>query len=318
MAGAITTPPEDEVFEDGSEVEEEVEEVEEEVEEEDDDAEAAELVAPPKKKSSPGKVVPSKAVKDMAMGSPTSGPRVKKSLDPTRDPFSTVGDWTEKSFSEIKIIFTSLTHKNESTNDLTRENRPEARYWKGPISFNYSSFSSQTLRFNNVQIPYYGGKGYGSSFVYIGLPGFVGSAFADAGKVLRPTVVQERSLVPDPQRWWKIANNVEGCFGSLDGRTGKFFAKSLATIFASTGKGVTANIVVKFNVKASTDEKQVLKPATPCTIAVEVVRAYIASVNVDIPAPTKAVRTKAKIEPLATSSDVATDDLKRDLAAMGL
>jgi hypothetical protein len=58
-------------------------------------------------------------------------------------------------------------------NDLTRESRPEARYWRAPIIFRFGSFTSDTMRLENVHIPYHTGKGYGSSYVYMCLPGFV-------------------------------------------------------------------------------------------------------------------------------------------------
>ena len=38
-----------------------------------------------------------------------------------------------------------LTGKNEATNELTRSTRPEARYWKAPISFKFGNFTSETI-----------------------------------------------------------------------------------------------------------------------------------------------------------------------------
>lgn len=312
------------VYEEGLESEEEVEEEVDEVEEvEEEEEEVAPVASGSKKptsakaKPAPGKVTPSPAVRKLQMITPEALGK-KKPLNPTKNPFPSTGHWDAKTFSEIKVVFAALTSKNETTNELTRANHPEARYWKAPITFSYSSFSSTTIRFDNVQIPFHSGRDYGSKFVYVGLPPFAGTGFADAGKTLRPTVIQEKSLLPDPSKWWKIANSVDQVFGSLNNTTNKFYAKSLATIFESTGKGVTANIVAKFNVKASTDDRLPLKPATHCTVALEIVRGYIVSLDVDIPPPGRVMRTKAKVEPLATSSDVATDDLMKRLSELGL
>lgn len=125
-----------------------------------------------------------------------------------KNPFPMKGDWTPETFADVNIIIPTLTATCESTNELTRATRPEARYWKAPIKFTYSTFSSDTLRISNVHIPHHAGRGYGSSYVYVCLPEFMMERFATAGKARRPTVVNEPSLVPDANRWWKIANNV--------------------------------------------------------------------------------------------------------------
>ena len=67
----------------------------------------------------------------------------------------------------MEISYPILTGKNETTNELTRSTRPEARYWKTPISFNHGNFTSETMRFDNVHIPFHTGVGYGSGYIYI-------------------------------------------------------------------------------------------------------------------------------------------------------
>lgn len=52
------------------------------------------------------------------------------------------------------------------------------------------------------------GKGYGSNYVYLCLPGHVDKAFDNADKSRALIKVAEVSLIPDGQRWWKIVNNV--------------------------------------------------------------------------------------------------------------
>ena len=272
-----------------------------------------------KKPATPGKVKPSKEVKGLSMKSPEALSKSKHSvsgLDPNKNPFPTFGDWTPKTLAQIEIVFPILTGKNETTNELTRSTKPEARYWKAPIVFKFGNYTSETLRINNVHIPYHTGKGYGSSYVYLCLPGFIGSAFAEAGKRRAPTKVGENSLVPDSERWWKIANNVENVFGVVAGN--KFVNKSLETIFDSTSSGLSCSLILSFKCKAATTEKENLRPTTARTIAIEVVRGFINEVDINVQMPTRVSREKPKANPVANSSDIATDSLMKRLGELGL
>jgi len=267
----------------------------------------------------PGRVAPSAAVAELVHTPPEARAAAGvDTLTPAKNPFTTRGNWSPSTFSQIGVVFPTLTPKDETTNELTRATRPECRYWKAPIKFSYSTFTSSTIRFNNVHVPYHNGNGYGSSYVYIALPGFVASQFAEAGKTRRPTVVNEKSLVPDEQRWWRIANNVEGKFGAINRETSLFHAKPLQTIFETTGRGVTVNVVVQFMAKANTEDKSNLKPTTSFTLAMEVVRAYIVDVGVDVQMPVRVSKAKPKVEPLAVARDVATDSLMKRLSELGL
>lgn len=315
----------------GEEVEEEV--VEEEVTDDEDDngseapSSAVNVESPaasrttetPKKGKAPGKVNPSEEVKNMSMATPDAKKkRGGPALHPDKNPFPTMGDWTPGTLSAIEICFPTLTGKNETTNELTRSTRPEARYWKAPIVFRYGSFTSETMRFNNVHIPHHTGKGYGSSYIYLCLPGFVGEAFAEAGKRRAPTKVGENSLVPDTERWWKIANNVENAFGIINHTTKKFHAKSLETIFDATNSGISCSVILSFKCKAATTEKEALRPTTARTISVEIVRGFINETDINVQMPTRVSREKPKSDPIASSSDVATDALMKRLAELGL
>jgi hypothetical protein len=156
---------------------------------------------------------------------------------------------------------------------------------------------SETLRIDNVHIPYHSGPRYGTDFVYVCLPGFMSSAFAEAGKTRRPTVVNEPSLAPETNRWWKIINGVDRKIGAIDKDSSRFSPKSLSTILESTGKGLTVNIVARFMAKASTEDRQSLRPSTPQRITLEIDRAFIAAVDVDVQMPTRIPKTKEKPEP---------------------
>jgi len=267
----------------------------------------------------PGRVTPSKEVKNMKLGSPESVKNVKKSgLPANKNPFTTFGAWTPETMSEIEIVVPVLTGKNESTNELTRATKPEARYWKAPIVFKYGNFSSTTIRFDNVHVPFHTGKGYGSSFIYLCLPGFAAERFAEACKSRRPTVVTEKSLQPDRNRWWKVANKVEDSFGVVNGETKKFMKKSLEVIFDATNSGITASVVLSFMFKASTDSMEPLKPTTSGAIAVNLERGFISATDVNVEMPVRINRNKQKADPTAVSRDVADDALMKRLAELGL
>ena len=244
--------------------------------------------------------------------------RSNQNLSSDRNPFPSFGSWSSASLSQIEICYPVLTGKNETTNELTQSTRPGARYRKALISFKFSSFTSETMRFDNVHIPFHTGKGYGSKSVYICLPGHAGKAFSDAGKTIAPTRVTETSLIPDRQRWWKKANDVKQFFGVINHEIKKFHKKSLETIFDATQSGVSCSVTLKFNCKAFTTEMEPLRPTTARTVAVEVIRGFISQVDINIQMPTRVSREKAKIEPVATCAYVATDHLMERLGELGL
>lgn len=267
----------------------------------------------------PGKVTPTKAVKDVQHQSPESLKNGRgNTLSPANNPFTAMGHWTPETFSQIGIAYPVFGPKLETTNELTRSNAPEKRFWKGTIKFNYATYTSETLRVANVHIPYQPSNNYGEGFVYLCLPGFMAGKFADTGKEKRPTMTAENSLLPDNNRWWKIVNNVTDKAGVIDRNTRKFHSRSLSSIFESTGKGVVVNVVLRFLAKTSTDDKSPLKPTTTQRVVAEVDRMYIESVDVDVQGPSKVSRRSNKPAPVATQEDVASDALMKRLADLGL
>lgn len=95
--------------------------------------------------------------------------------------------------------------------------------------------------------------GCGSKFVYLCLPSFAADQFSEAKKGKRRTVVHEKSLQPDKNRWWKVANNVDKAFGVINATTRKFQKKNLEVIFEATNSGITASVILFFMFKANTD-----------------------------------------------------------------
>lgn len=271
------------------------------------------------KGSAKGKVQPTEAVKNAPMESPESvSKKGMIKFSPDKNPFPSNGVWNKDTLSQIKIAFPILTGKNETTNDLTRSTRPESRFWKAPIVFKYSNFTSETLRFDNVHIPFHTGKGYGDNFVYLMLPSEAGEAFSSSGKEVSPTKVVENSLMPDKARWWKIANKVEGLFGTISPATKRFQSKSLSTIFDATQSGMSCSVVLRFYCKAATEEKEPLRPTTARTVAVEMVRGYIDKLDINVQPPTRISRQRVKVEPTAKSADIASESLMERLSQLGL
>jgi hypothetical protein len=248
----------------------------------------------------------------------TSPPLAPGKLSASNNPFTHKGSWTAGEFSQIAVTFPSLGTQNETTNELTRSNRPEARYWKGDIMLSYESYRARTLRVYNVPVPYHNGKGYGESFIYIGLPGFMESVFAAAGKTMRPTVTAEKALMPDSNYWWKIVNDVSTRVGVIDSNTRQFRPVNLATVLESTLLGVTLNLEIGFVAKASTMDKSLLKASTPFTVGVTLNRGYIAATDVSVEKPRRVPRAVHVELPKATRADVATDDVLSRLSALGL
>ena len=124
--------------------------------------------------------------------------------------------------------------------------------------------------------------------------------------------------MPDTQRWWRIATNVPESFRVINHETMKFHKRSLQTIFDATQSCVSCSATLGFKCKAPTSEMEPLRPTTVRTVTVEVVRGSISQVDINVQIPTRISRERAMIEPVATSADVATDDLMKRLMKLGL
>jgi hypothetical protein len=107
----------------------------------------------------PGKVFIPAPVLSMQMRSPET------ELVTSKNTFEVTGVWTPSTLSSIKITYPTLSSDKETTNDLTRDNNPDKRFWKGGLTFRYANWTSDTIRFNNVSIPRGKGPKYGVSFV---------------------------------------------------------------------------------------------------------------------------------------------------------
>lgn len=82
--------------------------------------------------------------------------------------------------------------------------------------------------------------------------------------------------------------------------------------------GITVNAAAKFKAKASIADMSSLKPLTSCTMAIKIDKAYILATDVDVQMPARVNRSKAKVEPLTTTKDIATDSLMQRLSELSL
>ena len=134
------------------------------------------------KTATPEEVTPSSKVKSMEMASHQSlRNHLSSILTPDKIPFTAFGFLSPTTLAQVEISYPIDTGKYGTTAELTRSTRPEARFWKAPISFKYGNFTNATMRFDNVHIPFHTGKGYGSCHVYNCLPRYVGKACSEAG-----------------------------------------------------------------------------------------------------------------------------------------
>lgn len=256
------------------------------------------------KTSTPRTAARSPQVLSAPPSSDDSSPR----LDPHVDPFPMNGKWDPATLAAINIHFPTLNSRSETTNELTRSTAPEKRFWRGHISFSYLNFRSDVLRIEGVHIPLMQGPRYGTEYLYASCPRCIGDALANAGKSVRPTRIDEASLCPDSARWWKALDGVSNTFGSIDERTKRFFPRSLATIFEGTNRGVTVNLLARFVVKASTEDRSALRWDTAQSVSVEVICAYYVALDVDVQGPTKTKRSGPPRDAPATRNDVLDND----------
>ncbi|KAI1007506.1 hypothetical protein K3495_g714 [Podosphaera aphanis] len=225
-----------------------------------------------------------------------------------------VGRWTDAMARELKLYVPPLDGNAETTNELTRVTKPDARYWKAAIRFGLNDTQQDHLRIEGVGIPYVKGQTYGQTYLYVALPRQLRDAFERRLGESCPVETRERSLSPSII-WWKTVNKVTDKSFGVVLRNG-FVPKNIGHILNTTGKGVTVTANMKFYLKAATANNRPISAGVTRTVGVELIRAYITDVNVDIEPPERAA--SASTPAVALPTDVATEDLLGKLNAMGL
>jgi hypothetical protein len=161
-----------------------------------------------------------------------------------KNPFDSSLVWNLRRFAQVKVDVSNISHNNETTNARTRNNAPEARYWKVTVGYTYGAYSSEIIRLDNISIPYSENQGYGQNYVYACLPVWFKDALVTACQTRRRTIADDASLQSNVEQWWKAVNFRPNSFGTTmvqSGNISSFQPKPLNTIFATTKKGIKTN-----------------------------------------------------------------------------
>lgn len=95
---------------------------------------------------------------------PAAPPKGIGNVPRKKNPFTTSFAWTKETFAAVKVNVPAITHANETTNDQTRANDPDNRYWKVTIDFTFNNYTSDTIRIENVPIPHSTSRNYGNGY----------------------------------------------------------------------------------------------------------------------------------------------------------
>lgn len=243
-------------------------------------------------------------------------PKHASGIPMKKNPFTTSFTWSRETFAEVKVNVPAISHADETTNDQTRANNPDNRYWKVTVDFTFNNYTNDTIRIENVLIPHSTSRNYGGGYVYAAFPIWLRSAVLAAAKLRRPTIADDPSLQSNEEQWWKTVNFKATAFG-IQGKE-SFSVVPLQTLFMQVKNGVTATLVVRIFHKASTMGRQPLQNTDMGKISIDVIRGYLTGVNVDMPGAPRIIKSKEAEVPPAFAKDIATESLVDQLARLGL
>jgi len=233
-------------------------------------------------------------------------------LNPSKNPFIHIGDWTPELISQIEVI---VSQPVETTSDFTRKKSPTKRYWKSTVTFKYHTFESSIIKMNGCDIPYLSKQTYGKDYVYAVINQHVAKAIEAAGIKAELTVdIEDEKVKSNAEQCWKTINKLNDRFGSIN-KTGQFVPRSLPGIFNKTQSGLKANFDMIFNLKCNTDGGIDRTARTVFRLTPEASRCYIKQLNVDVQPPE--TDTSVPLQK-ATRGDIADDDLLAELDNLGI
>lgn len=219
--------------------------------------------------------------------------------------FGTNGSWTEDNFKNVKII---VADPKESTNAFTKQTKPNARYWKSGIEFEYKDYKSKVIKMVNVRVPYMGKQNYGSNYIVGELQRIVGEHIVAAA--LKKDIIvtmDSKDIKYDNDKWWSTVNGVKHDNVGFLTTQGVLEQVELPVLFErSDNKGLIMNLDVYFNIKFSTEDGGDRTSKSKFTISTEISRGYIMDFGVDIEPP--ATESSIPVQP-ATKIDVASQEL---------
>ncbi|GJD05439.1 hypothetical protein ColKHC_14264 [Colletotrichum higginsianum] len=214
----------------------------------------------------------------------------------------------------------------ETTSDFTRQKSPSTCYWKAKPTFKKGGKTAQTLRLVNVKVPFFKDKAgnYGSLEGYMngGVDAYLREGIEKMvrGKAVR-VVTEESSLVSTTKCWWKTFNNLNGTVGTLDSQS-EFDAKVPRQIMIAKQGGIIINGEFSVQLQASRvceeGNDTPLSTEDVVTVKVDVVRAYINAIGVDIDVPARKSTTQGFEATKPVKAEITPDDVISQLAQLGL
>lgn len=127
-------------------------------------------------------------------------PETPRQPKPAKNPFWSVGMWSPEHLQYLKA---HIGEVEETTGDFTRKTKPNARYWKAPISFSYGAYKSRIIKMENRDVPFAKSTNYGDSYVYANLDRNIASLIQAAAQEKALLVsVDDPKVHGPPDTWW--------------------------------------------------------------------------------------------------------------------
>ncbi|KAF2861614.1 hypothetical protein K470DRAFT_263517 [Piedraia hortae CBS 480.64] len=212
--------------------------------------------------------------------------------------------------AKVEVVIGTIT---ETTSEFTRKKNPGNRYWRAPVSFRSNNFESLVLKQANVAVPYNRGNNYGTDYIYVNMPKFVGMHLKKAAERQGLVVqIDDDRLHSTDTDWWKTLNNCTDNCGIIT-QSGDFEPRDLNNIFRVTKKGVVVNVDYCVSLRLTKTNGEDLSSTDVFRVVLDCSRVALKKVKVDVEGPPMAAKIPTT---LAVKDDVATDDLLVQLEAM--
>ncbi|RKF63895.1 hypothetical protein OnM2_022022 [Erysiphe neolycopersici] len=237
---------------------------------------------------------------DEDQDSTSDGEMISLEEEISLNPFEMVGMWTQSSLSTVAVFFSSFY---DTTHEMKKRKSPNTKYWKSSIEFAKGSYCSNTIRIDDVIIPYSPESEYGERHLYLCLPGTLTTLFKKAGSTYKINI-QETKLKGKPGEWWKTTYDVGDVFQVIDSNL-KSTPVSLIDVMNYTKKGVRANLRLEFFCRAVVEGPKNFDNNAEISILVKILSGFITSIGVDAERPVPCGSIKGK--PL--QKDTASDDI---------
>ncbi|POS82897.1 hypothetical protein EPUL_006561 [Erysiphe pulchra] len=243
---------------------------------------------------------PIELILDKDQDNTSDGEMISLEEEISLNPFEIVGIWTQNSLSTVAAFFSPF---QDTTHQMKKRKSPNTKYWKSSIEFAKGTYRSNTIRIDEVIIPYSPENDYGDRHLYLCLPGTLTTLFKKAASIYKINV-QETKLKGKPGEWWKTTYDVGDVFQVID-RNLKSTPVSLIDILNYTKKGVRANLRLEFFCRAVIEGPRDFDDNAEISIIVKILSGFITSIGVEAERPVPCGTIKGKPLP----KDAASDDI---------